>query len=132
MYLRLNLHASTDQRTRSLRENPTALANLREKLFILWGDLEERKATETAALKRRDANKDQNARALDRKAQIQAKDASPPAAKPFVCCLKEYGVKSKNGKGVAVGLGEKAEAGQAAVDAVGWERRWRLFGTVVM
>jgi len=60
------------------------------------------------------------------------KDATLPAAKPFVCCLKEYGVKTKTGGGSAMGLEEKGIIGQAAVDAEGWERRWRLFGTVIM
>lgn len=60
----------------------------------------------------------------------------PPGAKPFVCCLKEYGVKSKTKTGGvdALDLGERGKGltGQAAVDAEGWERRWRLFGTVIM
>lgn len=86
------------------------------------------------ALQPRDGNKGQSSPARGRDRKGQARDAPNPlpAAKPFVCCLKEYGVMSKIGK---VGTGEKREtglAGQAGVDAVGWERRWRLFGTVVM
>lgn len=116
--------------TRSLRQNPTALATLREKLFILWGDLEERKATESSALRPRDVNKGQGSAELDRKTRV--KEAAAPAAKPFICCLKEYGVKSKTAERNVLDSGVKAETGQAAVDAARWERRWRMFGTVIM
>lgn len=44
--------------------------------------------------------------------------------------------RTKTWEGNAVGIGERGKGegkmGQAGVDAEGWERRWRLFGTVIM
>ncbi len=51
---------------RSLRKDPQALARLREKLFVLWGDLEELKASGSNDM---------------------------PSNTAFECCIKEYGVK---------------------------------------
>ncbi|KAF1981249.1 hypothetical protein K402DRAFT_239699 [Aulographum hederae CBS 113979] len=48
-----------------LRENPHLLGRLREKLFLLWGDLEEKKA---------------------------AGILSTPSSMAFECCIQEYGV----------------------------------------
>jgi len=110
----------------SLRKSPTALATLREKLFILWGDLEERKAAEASALKPRDANRGQITNALDGR-KISTK-SSAPVAKPFVCCLKEYGVRTRMVKSV----GSDDCNDEAEEDANGWERRFRMFGTVIM
>lgn len=109
----------------SLRTNPTALATLREKLFILWGDLEERKSKvldlSVSALKHGDANKGPSS------SKAAAVDMEP-AAKPFECCLQEYGVKV----GRATKMVGRCDTVQSAVDAAGWERRFRMFGTVIM
>ncbi|KAL8792673.1 MAG: hypothetical protein Q9195_004733 [Heterodermia aff. obscurata] len=53
-----------------LHTSPTPLSTLREKLFLLWGDLEERKTSS------------------------QLNEAR---SKPFTCCLQEYGVRSEGG-----------------------------------
>ncbi|KAI9870419.1 MAG: hypothetical protein M1830_004277 [Pleopsidium flavum] len=110
----------------NLRENSMALASLREKLFILWGDLEERKAAEASALKPRDPNKGQTISTLDSR-KTSAK-ASTPVAKPFVCCLKEYGVRTRLVKSV----NSDDSNDEAEEDGKGWERRFRMFGTVIM
>ena len=105
----------------SLRKNDQALAELREKLFILWGDLEERKTREAAAVPpppppaTSDAvalpsstrtetavNKQavsENSAAVPNRREIKIKnenrdgDGGMPLAKPFSCCVAEYGVR---------------------------------------
>ncbi|KAK2810288.1 hypothetical protein FQN50_003019 [Emmonsiellopsis sp. PD_5] len=81
-----------------LRANPDALASLREKLFILWGDLEERKSANPAAF---DINE----------------SSGKSSTRPFECCIKEFGVRSRKGK---------------SGDGFGWERRFRMYGTTIM
>jgi len=58
----------------NLRTDPALLNKLREKLYILWGDLEEKK---------QQAEEDQTA-----KRQMLVE----PSNKPFDCCIQEYGV----------------------------------------
>ncbi|MCJ1396848.1 hypothetical protein MMC11_000038 [Xylographa trunciseda] len=90
----------------NLRNSPTALSQLREKLFILWGDLEERKIR-TRALQVKHANQGmRNTEADDVKKGVTQ---SPPHTLPFQCCVKEYGVQVKGA----------------------WERRFRMFGATI-
>lgn len=104
-----------------LRASDTALETLREKLFLLWGDLEERKAAGRVG-------KEEGG--LTRK-----KEDAGPRSKPFQCCLKEYGIK---GKGKGKGKGKEAVQSDAddeeenAGEEVPWERRWGLFGTTII
>lgn len=107
----------------SLRKSPAALDTLREKLFLLWGDLEERKAREATALKRVDGNS-----ASPRKDET-------PRMKPFQCCLKEYGVKKRIQRITEENASEsenqsREEYEQDRNDWV-WERRWRMFGCTI-
>lgn len=97
----------------SLRKNPTALAQLREKLFILWGDLEERKSA--GLLQSTD---------LDTAQQHQ--HHPPPQTKPFECCLMQYGVR--------VHFSAAENPGDLLVDHddMVWERRFKMFGTTIM
>ncbi|MCJ1479389.1 hypothetical protein MMC13_008074 [Lambiella insularis] len=91
----------------NLRKSSNVLSQLREKLFILWGDLEEHK-TRAGALQERDPNRD--TRAISDGTGTEGKVAgSKPRTIPFQCCLKEYGVKEQ-GK---------------------WKRRFRMFGTTI-
>lgn len=113
----LNLNAE------DLRKSPAALDTLREKLFLLWGDLEERKAREATALKQIDGNS-----ASPRKGEA-------PRMKPFQCCLKEYGVKKRiqrtieeNGSGSEDQSGDELERDR---DDWIWKRRWRMFGCII-
>lgn len=69
-----------DMDASDLRKDPRKLAQMREKLFVLWGDLQERKAA--AGVENED--KISNIR---------------PSAKPFECLIKEYGIRSRNEKG---------------------------------
>jgi len=103
----------------SLRNSPTALAELREKLFILWGDLEEQKGRKSASLKQIDGNS-------------RPSKEEVPKCKAFQCCLKEYGVKTKIQRSV-----EREESGSEddqadEEDDWVWERRWRMFGTTIV
>lgn len=101
----------------SLRQNPAVLSDLREKLFILWGDLEERKrAINTAACNNAGSNDDPNP---DLNKQI-----IPASTKPFICCIKEFGVKSSL----------RSDEGSSANDECrfGWERRFCMFGTTIV
>ena len=65
-----------------LRRNPKTVAMLREKLFVLWGDLQERKE---------EKNKEPNAMNVGGKVQA--------SARPFECFIKEYGVSSVEHEG---------------------------------
>ncbi|MCJ1431244.1 hypothetical protein MMC27_000595 [Xylographa pallens] len=91
----------------NLRTSPTTLPQLREKLFILWGDLEERKMR-AGALRETNAND-----AVRKSGAEDAKEKGvmqcPLRTPPFQCCIKEYGVNVK-GK---------------------WERRFRMFGATI-
>lgn len=92
----------------SLRANDQALATLREKLFLLWGDLEERRST--------------------------GKDIQDLNTPRFECCLQEYGIRSQQRR---KGPAEQSEGDADSEDSdiereLGWERRWRMFGTTIV
>ena len=61
----------------NLRKNPKTLARLREKLFVLWGDLQERK---------------EDMKNGDHEMEIGGKVKA--SARPFECFIKEYGIRS--------------------------------------
>ncbi|PGH01792.1 hypothetical protein AJ80_08958 [Polytolypa hystricis UAMH7299] len=95
----------------NLRKDPRSLGQLREKLFILWGDLEERKA----------AKGDDDA--------FNEDDRKASTAPPFVCCIKEYGVKVE----VDSEMQENDDAeDDMLMPSLGWERRFRMFGTTIL
>ncbi|KAH8696667.1 hypothetical protein BGW36DRAFT_398152 [Talaromyces proteolyticus] len=89
-----------------LRKNKNTLLRLREKLCILWGDLEERKNIST-----------------NDSFHLQQKSAS---RLPFTCCVKEYGVRCPCQTGDHH-LTDSEHRGQC----LGWERRFALFGTTI-
>ncbi|KAI0012754.1 hypothetical protein F4779DRAFT_531254 [Xylariaceae sp. FL0662B] len=106
----MNLDAS------DLRANPDDLTAVREQLFKLWGNLEERKQQE----ERQERNNKK------RLADGQPPDSSSPASatntvsnKPFTCCIRQYGVK------VPESNPRRANAG----DGKRWQRMFGLFGT---
>ncbi|WEW60259.1 hypothetical protein PRK78_005744 [Emydomyces testavorans] len=91
----------------NLREHSDVLDKLREKLFILWGDLQERKTSNPES--------------------FNPNDSKSINAKPFICCIKEYGVR----------VAAEAELGshgtdEETSDSFGWERRFRMFDTGIM
>ena len=96
------------------------MAVLREKLFLLWGDLEERKSEASTALKDVSSNP-----------RVPKKEEAP-RNKPFQCCLKEYGVKKRVQQ---TERGEEDNVENEVTDAPDewvWERRWRMFGTTII
>ncbi|KAI4160374.1 MAG: hypothetical protein LQ342_005785 [Letrouitia transgressa] len=101
----------------NLRRKPQALAELREKLFLLWGDLEERKAAGGDGDGEGDGTKEQPLRDKESdQRQRKGPARERPRGKPFECCLKEYGVKN----------------GEAEKEGLGWARRFRMFGTTIV
>ena len=57
------------------KKNENVLASLREKLFLLWGDLQEKK---------------EEAKSTEEALNVK------PSARPFECLIKEYGVPVRN------------------------------------
>ncbi|KAL8903995.1 MAG: hypothetical protein Q9207_003575, partial [Kuettlingeria erythrocarpa] len=106
----------------NLRRKSQALAALREKLFLLWGDLEERKETKAAG---------------------EREEQAEPKSMPFECCIKEYGVRSRRRAQVAADHdpsgGERdghseghAGGGRGEENNWGWERKFAMFGTTIL
>ncbi|KAL7625293.1 hypothetical protein AAE478_004509 [Parahypoxylon ruwenzoriense] len=112
----------------SLRASPDNLEQLREKLFTLWGNLEELKQQELQ----------QQIKARQRVAAQQPPESSPPprpsgniqkataaeskvSNKTFSCCIRQYGVK----------VSEKDPYKANAGDGKRWERVFGLFGTKI-
>lgn len=110
-------------------ENSESLMNLREQMFTLWGNLEERKSKEEAARRKR-AEQPLEAPPVDSEPEegegVGGEDVvDPPSSqltnKPFRCCLRQYGIKRE------AGLDEEANAG----GGYRWERMFGLFGTKI-
>lgn len=114
-----------------LRGDDALLLALREKMFTMWGELEERKHwqlnQEAEARKRRpgaappptmsDDEDDGNRRASS-KNKI---DVPVVSNKPFTCCIQQYGVRKKEADAAL------ADAG----DGHRWQRVFGLFGTKI-
>ncbi|PWY72240.1 telomere-binding alpha subunit central domain protein [Aspergillus sclerotioniger CBS 115572] len=93
-----------------LRRNPHDLKDLREKLFIIWGDLEERK----------------------RMALHDGKqDLGPVSCRPFSCCVQEYGVLCSHRPDTESTNNEDDENGCSHDDCFGWDRRFAMFLTTI-
>ncbi|CAG8925402.1 unnamed protein product [Penicillium salamii] len=91
-----------------LRAQRRRLDRVREKLFLLWGNLEEQKKNALAAGKQ---------------------TWGPVSSVPFECCIKEYGVpcahmRDSNAMDID---------GESCIqsDCFGWERRFAIFGTTI-
>ncbi|KAI9765738.1 MAG: hypothetical protein M1840_007171 [Geoglossum simile] len=111
-----------------LRRNPNGLNLLREKLFILWGDLEERKSSvEIEALKELAPNKEKRS-VGDLVAKggegISGVDLAQSSAKAFECCIKEYGVLKKKRR-------KNSNATQDEDSEGTWLRRFQMFETTI-
>ena len=101
----------------SLHKCPETLAQLREKLFILWGNLEEMKE------KRMQQSVSGEGQDIGDANKVSKKDSL--SSLPFACCIKEYGVRCKH-KSLPDGLGCRNP------DCFGWERRFAMFGTTIL
>ncbi|KAH0536852.1 hypothetical protein FGG08_006315 [Glutinoglossum americanum] len=116
---------------KDLRKNPDTLNLLREKLFILWGDLQERKSNPTgSALRELDPNNDirpvSDTAAKDDGSVVRA-GLTQSSAKVFECCIKEYGVLDKKRRQ----KGDATRGGDADYSEEMWLRRFRMFGTTI-
>ncbi|KAL8715394.1 MAG: hypothetical protein Q9220_000727 [cf. Caloplaca sp. 1 TL-2023] len=93
-----------------LRRQPKRVAQLREKLFLMWGDLEERK----------------------RKSEEEGEGGARARSMPLECCVKEYGVRNRQGRKGSDDGEEADEVGDGAEENWGWDRRFRMFGTTIV
>jgi protection-of-telomeres protein 1 len=96
-----------------LREDTILLNQLREKMYILWGDLEERKRSE-------DEGGDGNVTAAKRARlddEQQDEEQPQPSNLPFNCCLQEYGVLRESGR---------------TEEVADWERQYMMFGVTII
>ena len=107
-----------------LKADPQALDELREKLFLLWGDLEEQKVVAY------EANRRSKGRAND---NLNDQHKVTPHGRPFECCLMEYGVKERRGGEGSDAAAADALSNEKPLQNIGtdWTRRWRLFGTTI-
>ncbi|KXH25709.1 telomere-binding alpha subunit central domain-containing protein [Colletotrichum simmondsii] len=114
------------------RTNADALSQLREKMFILWGDLEEKKTKTLAEQgKKQKANVGKKKKNSDRPPDSDDEDAGAGGAskteklaisnRPFTCCIRQYGIQVKEPDS------EKADAGTGKR----WQRMYGLFGTKI-
>ena len=116
----------------SLRRSSTALGKLREKLFLLWGDLEERKARKSTTLQQINGN------VCSPKKEITAQ------SRPFQCCLKEYGIKKRtklaveevdndSGNDSGSDVGSQTDQDLSRIKSGWtWERKWMMFGCTII
>lgn len=109
-----------------LRSDQKNLEALRQRLFLLWGDLEEKKSLEEenkrqAALTNRGVNRPPLHSSDDegRVPQKQGPGSSQVRSRPFSCCIHQYGVEVPEEDPL------KADAGEG----MRWQRMFGLFGT---
>jgi protection of telomeres protein 1 len=107
----------------NLRRNPELLAALRDALFSLWGDLEEKKRAEEEARRQRRRQGRGGGPPAHSDDEAEGETATPGSSqvrnKPFACCLRQYGFKNPV---------KDAETGE--VTRV-WRRMFGLFGTQI-
>lgn len=113
--------------TSSLREKPDVLAKLREKLFCLWGDLEEQKIArlekEKSVLQETDTNGSAQitiGTGADGEPKEEIQELS---SKPFEACIKEYGVHFPP----SLCMQSDACSSESCAEMEHWTRRFRLF-----
>lgn len=115
----LNLDAS------DLTRDSTKLDMLREKMFLLWGDLEEKMRGRAQRLQRRRNNElpppDSSDEDCDGDGVAAPNSNAQVNNRPFSCCIRQFGVKMPESDA------SKADAGEAKR----WERVYGLFGTRV-
>lgn len=100
---------------RSLRRHASRLDELRERIWTLWGNLEEAKQEQIATANSGD----------DR-------GWEPPthSSLPFECCIKEYGVRCPHPADTNAMLVDGLDEHPCShPDCFGWERRFAMFGT---
>ena len=116
----------TDLDATNLRRDERALALLRERMFTLWGDLEEKKTAELAALRAQSksatvARPPDSSSDDDRAVGRLVPKSSQPRHRPFVCCVRQYGIKTRTRDRDQMDAGPERR----------WERVFGLFGTKI-
>ncbi|KAK2047719.1 telomere-binding alpha subunit central domain-containing protein [Colletotrichum somersetense] len=125
----LDAQLLTDMDACNLRANPENLAQLRERMFILWGDLEEKKSKELANQRKKQKANVGKKMTGDRPPDSSdnegpsgpLKETETVSNRPFTCCIYQYGIKVKESNP------GKANAGEGKR----WKRMFGLFGTKI-
>ena len=110
----------------NLHQNPAGVHELRQRLFTLWGDLEERKAKRQLEIAAREKAARQNGPPADSDEDEAIAQEKPAAGdgvqnRPFSCCIRQYGVKVPERDGTKANAGHKRR----------WQRMYGLFGSVI-
>jgi protection-of-telomeres protein 1 len=123
----INLDAS------DLKQHPENLDALRQRMFLLWGDLEEYKRREAAKMLRQRHKEHAPPDSSDvedrgggggdgsRDNMIKERTGQQYTNRPFSCCIRQYGVK----------VPEPDESMADAGNGRRWERIYGLFGTKI-
>lgn len=113
----VNLDAS------NLHCDATNLEALRQRLFFLWGELEEHKtralAKKTKSIEAVREGKPPSDSSDEDEPNIKEAEKTQVANRPFACCIRQYGVKVRESDAA------KADAGEGSR----WQRMFGLFGT---
>ncbi|KAK0719820.1 hypothetical protein B0H67DRAFT_574308 [Lasiosphaeris hirsuta] len=110
-----------------LRRHPDRLSMLKERMFRLWGNLEEQKIAAATAAAAKEKAARQGKRVVDEQPEssdvedINVKRFEDVSNMPFTCCIKQYGVP----------LGQRNKRLAGAEESMGWERVFGLFGTKI-
>jgi protection of telomeres protein 1 len=104
-----------------LRENVQNLDALREKMFTLWGNLEEHKAKQHARHLAMAARTPGDKPPLDDSDDEGNLTTDQVSNKPFMCCIQQYGVRLPEEDP------RKAVAGAGRT----WQRTFAMFGTKI-
>ncbi|KAF5025898.1 hypothetical protein F66182_2017 [Fusarium sp. NRRL 66182] len=104
----------------NLRGDEETLTKLREKMFLLWGNLEEKKEAAQEAARKGQPPCDSDDEDQERPESVGSRKIQL-TNRPFSCCIQQYGIK------VAEPDPAKANAGEGKR----WQRMFRLFGTMI-
>ncbi|KAF4338171.1 protection of telomeres 1 [Fusarium beomiforme] len=105
----------------NLRQDKQALGILRDKMFTLWGNLEERKVAAQEAARKGNPPVDSDDEG-QQQPEIKQSGKTQLTNRAFPCCVKQYGIK------VAEVDPSKANAGNGKR----WQRMYQLFGARIV
>lgn len=111
----------------NLRKDEATLTAFREKLFTMWGELEEKKHWQQSqaaqARKRKPGAAPPPSASDDEDGGRRNGSATAPTVsnKPFTCCIRQYGIKEREDDPAKADAGERHR----------WQRLFGLFGTKI-
>ncbi|KAF5602791.1 protection of telomeres 1 [Fusarium pseudocircinatum] len=105
----------------NLRRDKQVLVNLRDKMFTLWGNLEEKKAAAQEAARKGNPPADSDDED-QQEPELKNSGKTQLTNRAFPCCIKQYGIK------VAEPEPSQANAG----DGKRWRRMFQLFGARIV